>query len=179
MGEGLNALRTKHASIPGYGAGGARFFPLVSAFAREIAARSALDYACGKGNLADKLMSEGVVPLVHKYEMGVPAFSNPCPEMVDLVICNHALYEFRPADFVASVVYLRAISRLGAFITFQWGESLNKGLSHWEGPMQDADWVYSTLRQHWPCHRMIDSGPNESKYRQFVFYGFTKVKDFL
>jgi hypothetical protein len=170
--EQIMALHQKHIDLPNYGAMGTRFAPLVRAFAKEIGARTALDYACGKGQLADALLAEGAFASIHKFEIGIPAFRAPCPEPVDLAICNHALYEFKPDGFVASVAYLRAISTRGGFISFQWGGD-GQGCRHESRGMQDADWVYATLRQYWPCHRLLDSGPLAvPAQRQFAFMGF-------
>lgn len=170
----IEALRRKHLENPTYGAMGIRFASLVRRFARELKATSGLDYACGKGVLADLLVTEGTLARCHKYEIGVEAFAVPCPELVDLAICNHALYEFSPEAFVASVAYLWQISTLGAFISFQWGGP-GQGAMHWDASMQDADWVFATLRAHWPCHRVLDSGPGV-RLRQFVFMGFAQAR---
>lgn len=172
-GTDLDALRRKHTEHPAYGAGGAKFAEMVRAFCIELKATTALDYACGKGMLADMLTGDGTLASVHRYDVGIEAFSTPCPAPVDVAICNHALYEFSARDFVAAAGYLRKIAKRGAFISFQWGDA--QGGAHWADPSQDADWVYGTLRQYWPCHRMLDTGPTSSM-RQFVFMGFVELQ---
>lgn len=172
------SLRQKHVDIPSYGGTLVhRFADLVRDFVGETGARTALDYCCGKGLLADLLVADGTLQSVHKYDVGIEQFSVPCPHVVDVAWCNHALYEFAPEHFVAALRYLRGAATRGVFISFQWGEP-QQGSLHWRAPMQDADWVYGAMRQYWPSHRVLDSGPSET-LRQFIFTGFVEPRRWI
>lgn len=172
--DAIERLRAKHLEYPAYGAGGLKFHKLVKAFCLEIGAASALDYCCGKGVLVDALLRDRTLQWAHKFDLGIKAFSEPCPRPVDLAICNHALYEFAPEAFHDGLNYLGRMATKAVFISFQWGDTKASGASHWYGTMQDADWVYLTMRHHWPAHRLLDTGPTRS-FRQMVFYGFNKA----
>lgn len=95
----------------GWGTGGRHHAGVVVTWARELGARSILDYGCGRGTLRISLPSEFCL---HEYDPGIST-KEALPAPADLVVCTDVLEHVEPAliDHVLDHIY--GLARLGAF----------------------------------------------------------------
>jgi 2-polyprenyl-3-methyl-5-hydroxy-6-metoxy-1,4-benzoquinol methylase len=97
-----------HARHGGYGSKGKAWGPRVNILAGELAARSILDYGCGKGSLRAVLLAFEAPYEVREYDPAVPGKDAP-PEPADLVVCTDVLEHVEPEcidDVFADLVRL-------------------------------------------------------------------------
>jgi len=84
-----------HKTAGGYGSKGKAWAPRVNILAGELAARSILDYGCGKGSLRSVLVEFEAPYEVREYDPAIPGKDTP-PEAADLVVCTDVLEHVEP-----------------------------------------------------------------------------------
>jgi FkbM family methyltransferase len=101
-----------HGSRPDYGTSGRQWAAKVAGLARQVDARSILDYGCGKQTLAKALPELRV----SGYDPAVPGLDAP-PAPADLVVCTDVLEHVEP-DFIEAVLDdLCRLAQKAAFVT--------------------------------------------------------------
>lgn len=98
----LNNL--KHRQVPTWGTTSAKYEKFVANLCKDIGARTALDYGCGKGKLN---FPEGVK--VERYDPAMEEYQKYPESIVDLVTCIDVM-EHVEGDFISPV--LNSISKL-------------------------------------------------------------------
>lgn len=86
--ELIEQYRILHERSPGYGRA-ATYLTRILKLIGEGGYESAIDYGCGKGLLADRLIATGIDCI--KYDPAIPAFSSHPDSPVDIVICNDVM----------------------------------------------------------------------------------------
>jgi len=104
-------LRTKH-SLMKWGSSGASWAPEVLSFARELGAKSVLDYGCGRGALKPAIASE---LKVFEYDPGI-AGKDQLPKPADIVVCTDVLEHIEPEKIDAVLNHIRLLAKVGAYL---------------------------------------------------------------
>jgi hypothetical protein len=97
----VDAYRTMHNSQPGYGAG-LRHYEYIKLIIQHYKFKTALDYGCGKGRMADSLNTAGLV-VCSKYDPAINSISTKPRSTFDFVI-NTDVLEHVPQDHLNEVI---------------------------------------------------------------------------
>lgn len=97
----IDAYRQMHSSQPGYGAG-LRHYEYIALIIKSYGFKSALDYGCGKGRMADSLNSSGLV-VCSKYDPAIESICTKPEDKFDFVI-NTDVLEHVPKDLLDEVI---------------------------------------------------------------------------
>lgn len=97
----IEAYRKMHSSQPGYGAG-LRHYEYIALIIKSYGFKSALDYGCGKGRMADSLNASGLV-VCSKYDPAIESICTKPEERFDFVI-NTDVLEHVPKDLLDEVI---------------------------------------------------------------------------
>lgn len=97
----IDAYRQMHSSQPGYGAG-LRHYEYIALIIKSYCFKSALDYGCGKGRMADCLNTSGLV-VCSKYDPAIESICTKPEGRFDFVI-NTDVLEHVPKDLLDEVI---------------------------------------------------------------------------
>ena len=97
----VDAYRQMHSSQPGYGAG-LRHYEYIKLIIQHYKFKTALDYGCGKGRMADSLNTAGLV-VCSKYDPAIESISTKPGSTFDFVI-NTDVLEHVPKDHLNEVI---------------------------------------------------------------------------
>lgn len=97
----INAYKQLHLSQPNYGAG-LRHYKYIKLIIQSYNYKTALDYGCGKGRMADSLNAEGLVTC-SKFDPAIESVSRKPEGRFDLVI-NTDVLEHIPKEFLNAVI---------------------------------------------------------------------------
>jgi hypothetical protein len=103
-------LQQKHATMK-WGKSGNSHAPEVTALARELGARSVLDYGCGRGTLKPALPDLKVF----EYDPGIPG-KDHLPKPADLVVCTDVLEHIEPELLDGVLRHLYLLAGRGAYL---------------------------------------------------------------
>lgn len=98
-----------------WGADGWKHANTIAAYAKEIGAKSVLDYGCGQGRLRTTLEQMGSPLNVYEYDPAIVGKS-ALPRPADLVACTDVLEHIEP-DLVDNVLtHIRGLAIKGVFL---------------------------------------------------------------
>lgn len=95
-----------------YGRSGDRWADLVETLAREIGARTVLDYGCGKGHLGEVLRDRGMT--VFDYDPAMPG--KEYAPVADLVVCTDVMEHIEPEKLTGVIDHLGEVARFALFM---------------------------------------------------------------
>ncbi len=116
-----------HAQPQGYGLKGGKWAPAVAKLARDIGAKTVLDYGCGQGQLGDVLRCLPDPLDVYEYDPAIMT-KDILPDPADLVVCADVLEHIEPERPEHVLLHLRSLVTTAAFIVVSLDPS-NKTLS--------------------------------------------------
>lgn len=119
----------------------------IETLAREIGARSILDYGCG---LARGISRFSTYPVMD-FDPGVPECASP-PTSADLVVSIHALEHIEPDMVDAVLIHMQALARKAILLVVSCEEStkvLPDG-SPWHSFVKPASWWHYYLTDYTP-----------------------------
>ncbi len=138
-----------------FGTGGGRYWNPVCHFAREVKAKTILDYGCGRGTLKETISKFSTDYKVFEYD---PCFEgkqgDPVP--ADLVVCL-AVLEHVEGKFLDNVIdHLFSLANKGLFIVttnFKSGKTLADGSSPHRSILEHQEWKERILPHAggWEC----------------------------
>ena len=105
-----------HAGPRAYGERGSKWSDAVDALASAYNCASILDYGCGQGSLAARLLENGCLLCIHQYDparVGIEA----SPEPADLVVCTDVLEHVEPDKIEAVFDHLCGLARKVLFLS--------------------------------------------------------------
>jgi hypothetical protein len=97
----VDAYRQMHSSQPGYGAG-LRHYEYIKLIIQHCRFKTALDYGCGKGRMANSLNASGLV-VCSKYDPAIESISAKPTDKFDFII-NTDVLEHIPKEFLDEVI---------------------------------------------------------------------------
>lgn len=103
-------LRQKH-SLMKWGKSGHSHAPEVLTFARELGAKSAIDYGCGRGTLKPAIPDLKT----QEYDPGI-AGRDQLPKPADLVVSTDVLEHIEPEKLDAVLQHIFLLSKIGAYL---------------------------------------------------------------
>lgn len=120
------ALLQKAHATQDWGGSGFKRAPYVLPFARQLGARSILDYGCGQGTLKTALLQatlgkewrdhEGPIEFdIREYDPGIKGKDGE-PYPADLVACTDVLEHIEPEFLDACISHMWGLARRGAFL---------------------------------------------------------------
>jgi len=104
----IEQYKILHKQNKSYG-GGATYLNKILAICNVKNCRTALDYGCGKGILADKLNEAGI--LCDKYDPAIEEFSNLPNKKYDIVIANDVLEHLSHSSYLTDIRTMMSLSR--------------------------------------------------------------------
>jgi hypothetical protein len=105
------AVLQQRYTMPGWGASGYSWAPVVRSFAHELDAESILDYGCGRGTLRMALPGWDV----REYDPGIVG-KDIMPKPADLVVATDVLEHIEPELLDNVLLHLRGLARKGLFL---------------------------------------------------------------
>lgn len=104
-------LRITHArENHKWGGGGKSWADEVVAWAREIGAKTAVDYGCGRGTLKASVGDLAV----HEYDPGIVG-KDAEPPVADMVVSTDVIEHIEPDNVLNVLRHMRALARFGSF----------------------------------------------------------------
>lgn len=157
----------------GYGISGGKWARDVFRAAKEIEARSVLDYGCGRGTLFQTLRAGGAGDQVgfemREYDPAIPG-KDARPEPADLVVCGDVLEHIEPECLYAVMSDLRDLAKRAVFLVVATvpakkvlADSRNAHLI-----VEPTSWWLPKIMDRWRVKAFQDFGD------QFVCIGETK-----
>lgn len=107
--------RQMHAASRGFGHSGRKHAADVLEFAKELSARSILDYGCGAGTLRAAVRVQGWAGDLTEYDPAIPTL-DVMPTAADLVVCTDVLEHVEPEALDNVLDHLRSLTLMGAFL---------------------------------------------------------------
>lgn len=100
--EMLAANSMMHQDKGGYGGSGWRHAPIVWEYAKQLEARTILDYGCGERTLRRQLRRDGYSGAIKEYDPAIPKLA-ALPKPADLVVSTDVLEHIEP-DLLTNVL---------------------------------------------------------------------------
>jgi 2-polyprenyl-3-methyl-5-hydroxy-6-metoxy-1,4-benzoquinol methylase len=169
--EQYRALNAELHSQGIYGVSGGRWAKDVYRVAREIEARSVLDYGCGQGRLFMS-MDNLPWPLLfdrREYDPAIPG-KDVRPEPADLVVCGDVLEHIEPECLYAVMSDLRDLAKRAVFLVVA-TRPAKKVLADGRNAhliVEPASWWLPKIMDRWRVKAFQDFGG------EFVCIGETK-----
>jgi 2-polyprenyl-3-methyl-5-hydroxy-6-metoxy-1,4-benzoquinol methylase len=107
------ALNAELHAATKFGSGGYKWAGTVKRFMSRLAAKSLIDYGCGKGTLAQAMHADAPRPFVTNYD---PVTFPARPSPADFVACTDVLEHIEPDCLDAVLDDIRALGTKGAFL---------------------------------------------------------------
>lgn len=106
-----------HQRPEGFGGSGKKHVDRVLAYARELPAKSILDYGSGEGTLSKACKAKGWTGFFGEYDPGMPGKLANLPKPAELLVCTDVLEHIEP-DYLDNVLrHMLALTGRGAFLT--------------------------------------------------------------
>ena len=106
--ELIEQYKILHERSPSYGSG-ATYLNKILAICKSTNCRTALDYGCGKGILADKLNENGIQ--CDKYDPAIPEYDTLPNKKYDIVIANDVLEHLHRNSFMGNIRTMYSLSK--------------------------------------------------------------------
>jgi len=155
-----NVLRQKHKQDPEWGPGGIIWIGLIVFLAREINAKSIIDYGCGKGGNIEPLSKAGFK--VQGYDPGVDSFSSR-PSRAELTVCLDVLEHVEPDKIENVLADIKSLSDISLFVISM--RRAKHRLPNGENAhllIQSREWWSEALSRHWDNQKIM-SGRQDSE----------------
>lgn len=145
----LDQYRIVHAAGSDYGSTSIKRAPYILPHVRALKPRSVIDYGCGTSELWSMIKDCGV-PLVHRYDPGIPSLSER-PAPADLLVNVDVLEHIPEHDLDRVISDMASLaSRAVIIVDHHKAKTILPDGSNAHATIRPADWWHERLAKHYP-----------------------------